>query len=73
LKPKFDVALLPDTESVRIYFAGPERATDALAQRLSDLAEEYRIPYRSFVIIPVAAIPLKASGKVDFVRLSALA
>jgi len=73
LKPEFDVALLPDTESVRIYFAGPEGAKEAVAQRLRDLAGEYRIPSRSFVLTPVAAIPLKASGKVDFARLSALA
>jgi acyl-CoA synthetase (AMP-forming)/AMP-acid ligase II len=73
LKPKFDVALMPDTESVRIYFSSPEGDTETLAQCLSDLAGEYRIPLRSFVLVPVAAIPLKANGKVDFARLSALA
>ncbi len=73
LKPEFDVALLPDTESVRIYFAGPAGTTEALSQRVSALAGEYKIPARSFVLTPVAAIPLKASGKVDFARLNALA
>lgn len=73
LKPEFDVALLPDTETVRIYFAGPEGTAEALAQRVSDLAGEYNIPCRSFVLTPVAAIPLKASGKVDVGRLSVFA
>jgi acyl-CoA synthetase (AMP-forming)/AMP-acid ligase II len=69
LKPDFDVALLPSDESI-VIFSVPSRATtESIASRLSSLANEYKIPMRSFVIREVGAIPILPSGKVDFARL----
>jgi len=72
LKPDFDVALVPDVEKVIVFSAPSPAISETVGQRLARLADEYRIPARSFVIKEVAAIPILPSGKIDFARLREL-
>jgi acyl-CoA synthetase (AMP-forming)/AMP-acid ligase II len=72
LKADFDVALISEADSIRVFVAGQQNCREALSSRLSELAAVYKIPRRSFLLVPVPAIPLRESGKVDFARLREL-
>jgi acyl-coenzyme A synthetase/AMP-(fatty) acid ligase len=71
LNSAHEVALVPDANGVMVFAAG--EATPALDEELSEMAREYRIPRASFTVTPLAAIPRKASGKVDYAALRARA